>query len=162
MEPKRRPLAGLLIGSGVALAAAIALVVPSQHRPLVFVGCGALGVIGASSVVLWGRKPSESTQQSIEKIKQGLLTKAEEETGLDFPDPSRYAPKSFDAVATELPQGAQPQQVQQAPFNSFPTPAPEPTPTPLPKIQLNDPWLQQGQQDDGLTGGDDVAADLFS
>jgi hypothetical protein len=161
MGNKQRPTAIFLGASAALLTVAIAFAVPPQHRLLVIAGGLVSGAGGAAGVVLWGRKPSESTQQSIEKIKQGLLTKAEEETGLDFPDPSRYAPKSFDAVATELPQGAQPQQVQQAPFNSFPTPTPEPAPTPLPKVQLNDPWLQQGQQDDGL-GGDDVAADLFS
>jgi hypothetical protein len=119
-----------------------------------------MGVIGASGVVLWGRKPSEGTQQSIEKIKAGLLSKAEEATGLDFPVPPPYA---LDAVATELPQAQPPQpQVQPAPFNSF-RPSPEAQPVPLPTVELNDPWLQQGQESKGqqVQGEDDLSADLF-
>lgn len=161
MGNKQRPTAIFLGASAALLTVAIAFAVPPQHRLLVIAGGLVSGAGGAAGVVLWGRKPSEGTQQSIEKIKAGLLAKAEEETGLDFPALPPYA---LDAVATELPQ-AQPSQpqVQPAPFNSFPSTHPESPATPLPTVELNDPWLQQGQESNGkrVQGEDDLSVDLF-
>lgn len=161
MGNKQRPTAIFLGASAALLTVAIAFAVPPQHRLLVIAGGLVSGAGGAAGVVLWGRKPSEGTQQSIEKIKAGLLAKAEEATGLDFPVPPPYA---LDAVATELPQAQPPQpQVQPTPFNSFPSPSPEAHSAPLPTVELHDPWLQQGQENKGqrVQTEDDLSADLF-